>query len=64
MVKDLTTGEFFRADHLLEEHLQKLMESSKCSPEKLQEYKEVVTMVSVSVCCDCVSVVSQCVCVL
>ena len=58
MVKDLTTGEFFRADHLLEEHLQQLMDSSKCPLEKLKEYREVVTMVSV-----CVCVVTQCVCV-
>ncbi len=45
MVKDLTTGEFFRADHLLEEHLEKL--SSKAGPDKIKEYQEVIRKVCV-----------------
>ncbi len=43
MVKDLITGEFFRADHLLEEHLEKL--SSKAAPDKIKEYQEVIRKV-------------------
>lgn len=46
MVKDLTTGEFFRADHLLEEALQKLLTSSKCSPEQRKEYEDMLRQVS------------------
>ena len=46
MVKDLTTGQLYRADDLLEEHLQTLIDDPKCPPEKLFEYKEVITKVT------------------
>ena len=46
MVKDLVTGECFRADHLLKDHLDQLNSDPKCTPEKSKEYSEVVTKVS------------------
>lgn len=46
MVKDLQTGECFRADHLLEDHLEKLSSDPKCLPEKIKEYKDVIAKVS------------------
>ena len=45
MVKDMVTGECFRADHLLEEHLERLMADPKCPPEKSSEYDEVIKQV-------------------
>ena len=45
MVKDTVTGECFRADHLLEEHLERLMADPKCPPEKTSEYDEVIKQV-------------------
>lgn len=45
MVKDMKTGEYFRADHLLEDHLEKLSSAPNCPPEKAKEYAEVITMV-------------------
>ncbi|XP_002739603.2 glycine--tRNA ligase-like [Saccoglossus kowalevskii] len=41
MVKDLKTGECFRADHLLEAHMEKLSMDKKCTPEKRKEYEQV-----------------------
>ena len=38
MVKDETTGECFRADHLLEDVMEKLMADPKCSEESKAEY--------------------------
>lgn len=46
MVKDLQTGECFRADHLLEDHLEKLSADPKCPAEKVKEYKDVIAKVS------------------
>ena len=46
MVKDLQTGECFRADHLLEDHLEKLASDPKCPPERQKEYKDVIAKVS------------------
>lgn len=46
MVKDLGTGECFRADHLLKDHVEQLNSDPKCTPEKAKEYSEVVTKVS------------------
>nr|XP_033787639.1 glycine--tRNA ligase [Geotrypetes seraphini] len=43
MVKDMTNGECFRADHLLKAHLQKLMSDKKCSVEKKTEMENVLT---------------------
>ncbi|KAM9331674.1 glycine--tRNA ligase-like [Pholidichthys leucotaenia] len=37
MVKDVKTGECFRADHLLKAHLKKLMSDEKCSAKKKME---------------------------
>ena len=39
MVKDVSTGECLRADHLLKAHLQKLMTEKNCTPEKKSEYE-------------------------
>ena len=39
MVKDETTGECFRADHLLEDIMEKMMADPKCPPEKKAEYQ-------------------------
>ena len=46
MVKDVRTGECFRADHLLEDHLGKLASEPKCTQEKIKEYKDVIARVS------------------
>ena len=46
MVKDVKTGECFRADHLLEDHLEKLAADPKCAQEKIKEYKDVIAKVS------------------
>ena len=48
MVKDMNTGEHFRADHLLKDHLERLTSDPKCTPEKAQEYGDVVTKVTPS----------------
>ncbi|XP_078008139.1 glycine--tRNA ligase isoform X2 [Phascolarctos cinereus] len=42
MVKDVKSGECFRADHLLKAHLQKLMSDKKCSAEKKSEMESVL----------------------
>ena len=42
MVKDVLTGECYRADHLLAQHLEKLAADPKCSEEKKTEYESVV----------------------
>ncbi|KAL7976436.1 hypothetical protein Chor_008385 [Crotalus horridus] len=43
MVKDVKSGECFRADHLLKAHLQKLMSDKKCAAEKKMEMENVIT---------------------
>ena len=45
MVKDVLTGECFRADHLLEDHLEKLASDPKCPPERQKEYNDVIAKV-------------------
>ena len=45
MVKDLVTGECFRADHLLEDNLERLAADPKCSQDKIKEYKDVIAKV-------------------
>ena len=50
MVKDRVTGECFRADHLLEQHLEKLAADPKCLPEKKAEYEDVIRQVCVCMC--------------
>ena len=45
MVKDLVTGECFRADHLLKDHLEVLASDPKCTPEKSNEYADVIAKV-------------------
>ncbi|XP_077977998.1 glycine--tRNA ligase-like [Glandiceps talaboti] len=42
MVKDQKTGECFRADHLLEAHMEKLLKDKKVTEEKKAEYEKVV----------------------
>ena len=42
MVKDLKTGDCYRADHLLTQHLEKLAADPKVTPEKKAEYEGVV----------------------
>jgi glycyl-tRNA synthetase len=39
MVVDSTTGMFFRADHVVEEHMEKLLADAKTAPEQMQEYR-------------------------
>jgi len=45
MVRDVKTGDCYRADHLLEGHLEKLIMSKKTSNEKKEEYKSVMTKI-------------------
>lgn len=45
MVKDMGTGECFRADHLLKDHLELLTSDPKCTPEQAKEYADVITKV-------------------
>lgn len=42
MVKDVKTGDCYRADHLLEGHLEKLLADKKLEPEKRKEYESVI----------------------
>ncbi|CAH3017408.1 unnamed protein product [Porites evermanni] len=42
MVKDVKTGDCFRADHLLEGHLEKLLADKKLDAEKRKEYESVI----------------------
>ena len=53
MVKDLKTGECFRADHLLEDALERLAADTKCPPEKVKEYKDVIAKVNSQYCQSC-----------
>ncbi|XP_032094193.1 glycine--tRNA ligase-like [Thamnophis elegans] len=43
MVKDVKSGECFRADHLLKAHLQKVMSDKKGAAEKKMEMEKVIT---------------------
>ena len=45
MVKDEVTGECFRADHLLEQHMEKLCADPHCLPEKKGEYETIARQV-------------------
>lgn len=45
MVKDVKTGDCYRADHLLEGHLEKLLADKKLAEEKRQEYESVIGQV-------------------
>ncbi|XP_058954837.2 glycine--tRNA ligase [Pocillopora verrucosa] len=45
MVKDVKTGDCYRADHLLEGHLEKLLADKKLEEEKRQEYESVIGQV-------------------
>eukprot|EP01133_Synstelium_polycarpum_P002650 gene2650-3056_t len=42
MVKDVVTGQCYRADHLLEGHIEKLMVEKNVTAEKVEEYKSVL----------------------
>ena len=42
MVKDVATGDCYRADHLLTQNLEKLAADPKCSADKKAEYESVV----------------------
>ena len=42
MVKDVITGDCYRADHLLTQHLEKLVADAKCPTDKKEEYEAVV----------------------
>ena len=44
IVKDVRTGECFRASQLLEDHLEKLASKQKCTQEKIKEYKDVIAI--------------------
>lgn len=39
MVKDVETGDCYRADHLLADHIERLLADPKCPPEKAKEYQ-------------------------
>jgi len=45
MVKDLKTHDYMRADHLLEEHLSKLMAQKNVPSHLLAEYESVISKV-------------------
>lgn len=45
MVKDVVTGECFRADHLLEETLEKLLANPKLTAETAAEYRHVIRQI-------------------
>lgn len=45
MVRDVKTSDCYRADHLLEGHLEKLMTGKKTSQEKKEEYKKVMSQI-------------------
>jgi len=45
MVKDIKTNDCYRADHLLEGHLEKLMREKKCTAEKKEEYAGVLRQI-------------------
>ena len=51
MVKDVKTGECFRADQLLADHLEQLLADQKCPADKKEEYNAVLRQV-----CACVHV--------
>lgn len=42
MVKDIVSGDCYRADHLLTQYLEKLAEDPKCGPEMREEYESVI----------------------
>ncbi|XP_033639760.1 glycine--tRNA ligase-like [Asterias rubens] len=44
MVKDLKTGECFRADHLLKAHLEKLIQDKKTTADQRSEYTTVLSL--------------------
>ena len=50
IVKDVRTGECFRANKLLENHLEKLASKPKCTPEKIKEYRDIIARVSYVIC--------------
>jgi len=45
MVRDVKSGDCYRADHLLENHLEKLSASKNCSVEKKEEYAAVLRQI-------------------
>jgi len=45
MVRDVKSGDCYRADHLLENHLEKLMASKNCTVEKKEEYTRVLQQI-------------------
>ena len=45
MVKDVKTGECFRADQLLADHLEQLLADQKCPADKKEEYNTVLRQV-------------------
>lgn len=46
MVKDMKTGECFRADHLVKDFFQAEMAKAKCPAEKKEEYQRILDTVS------------------
>ena len=42
MVKDVKSGDCYRADHLLTQHLEKIAADPKCTQEKKEEYESVI----------------------
>ena len=48
MVKDLVTGDCFRADTLLKDYLERLIADSKCTASQATEYTEVIVKVTLT----------------
>ena len=46
IMKDVRARECFRANQLLEDHLEKLASKQNCTQEKIKEYKDVIARVS------------------
>lgn len=50
MVKDVKTGECFRADQLFADHMEQLLADPKCPADKKEEYKTALRQVFMCVC--------------
>ena len=46
MVKDLKSGQCYRADHLVQDHFEAELAKPKCPLEKKEEYEGIITTVS------------------
>ena len=46
MVKDLKSGQCYRADHLIKDFFEAELSKTKCPQEKKEEYERIITMVT------------------